>query len=108
MFNALLDHVSAAPAAETHRHAYNAAFEELGLAWYWDAGTYERLQAHDGNGVRDYLQAEQSHLLRAYQADFLVGAIETAKARCYARMTRNRERLNLPASRASNSAIQRA
>ena len=108
MLNAMLDHVSTDPAAETDRHAYNAAFEELGLAWYWDAVTYERLQAHGGNGVRDYLETEQSHLLRAYQADFLVGAIETAKARCHASMTSNRERPSLHASRASNSAVQRA
>jgi hypothetical protein len=37
--------------------------------------------------VRFYLQAEQSHLLRAYEADFLVDAIETAKARCHAGMS---------------------
>lgn len=35
--------------------AYNLAFEELGLNW---------------------------HLLRAYDADFLVAAIEQAKSRC--------------------------
>ena len=25
---------------EMHRQAYNAAFEELGLSWHWDAATY--------------------------------------------------------------------
>ena len=71
-------------ADETHRHAYNAAFGELGLPWYWDAATYAALQAHGRDAVRFYLQAEQSHLLRAYEADFLVNAIETAKARRHA------------------------
>ena len=89
MFNALLDQISADQAAEAHRHAYNAAFDELGLAWHWDASAYARLQA-DTRGrasVRTYLETEQPHLLRAYDAQFLVDAIETAKARCHADMT---------------------
>lgn len=86
MLNALLSQTAAGQAAEAHRHAYNAAFEELGLTWYWDAATYARLQAYGRDGVRVYLQTEQSHLLRAYEADFLVGAIETTQARCYASM----------------------
>ena len=68
-------------AAEAHRHAYNAAFEELGLTWHWDAATYAGIQARGREGLRTYLQAEHAHLLRAYEADFLVNAIETAKAR---------------------------
>ncbi|GAB3479819.1 HAD family hydrolase [Polaromonas eurypsychrophila] len=86
MLNALLSQTAAGQAAEAHRHAYNAAFEELGLTWYWDASTYARLQAHGREGVRIYLETEQSHLLRAYEAEFLVGAIETTQARCYASM----------------------
>jgi hypothetical protein len=88
MLNALLCQTTAGQAAEAHRHAYNAAFEELGLTWYWDAATYTRLQAHGRDGVRVYLQTEQAHLLRAYEADFLVEAIETTQARCYAGMRR--------------------
>jgi len=72
---------------EDHRHAYNAAFGELGLPWYWDAKTFATLQSHGRDAVRFYLQAEQSHLLRAYEADFLVNAIEAAKARCHAGIT---------------------
>jgi len=34
--------------------------------------------------VRAYLETEQSHLLRAYEADFLLNAIEAAKERCHA------------------------
>lgn len=93
MLNALLDHSAADQAAEAHRHAYNAAFEELGLSWYWDAATYARLQAHGRDGVRAYLESEQSHLLRAYEADFLVNAIETAKTRYYASMAHSGVRI---------------
>ncbi|RZJ26455.1 MAG: hypothetical protein EOO54_02745 [Haliea sp.] len=71
---------------DAHRHAYNAAFEELGLPWHWDSATFARLQAGGRDGVRSYLQSEQAHLLRAYDAEFLVDAIETAKARYQAGM----------------------
>jgi hypothetical protein len=70
-------------AAEAHRNAYNAAFEELSLSWRWDASTYARLQFHGCDLVRAYLETEQTHLLRAYDADFLVNAIEAVKARCF-------------------------
>jgi len=72
---------------DAHRHAYNAAFEELGLPWHWDSTTFSRLQAGGRDGVRTYLETEQPHLLRAYEADFLVDAIETAKARYHAGMS---------------------
>src|SRR5687767_1163254 len=68
---------------EAHRQAYNAAFDELGLNWYWDPVTYACLPAAGRDGLRAYLQTEQAHLLRAYDLDFLTDAIETAKARCY-------------------------
>ncbi|SFU52717.1 hypothetical protein SAMN05216350_102379 [Polaromonas sp. YR568] len=86
MLNTLLDNT----ATDLARHAYNAAFEELGLNWHWDAATYARLQATSQGTVRTYLETEQSHLLRAYEADFLVEAIEAAKARCHASMAANR------------------
>ena len=90
----LLDHTTTNHADEAHRHAYNAAFQELGLSWRWDIVTYTRLQmqAHGRADVSTYLETEQSHLLRAYEANFLVNAIETEKARCYAGMTKNRTR----------------
>ena len=59
--------------------AYNAAFYELGLRWHWDGATYEGLLslAVDGpSRIRHYLQTQQPHLLRAYDADFLVAMIE--------------------------------
>ena len=63
--------------------AYNAAFYELGLRWHWDAATYQALQSRheDGaNRVRHYLETHQPHLLRAYDADFLVDMIEQKKS----------------------------
>ena len=72
--------------SEAHRHAYNTAFQELDLDWYWDADTFSRLQPYGRAGVRSYLETEQPHLLRAYTADFLVDLIESAQARCHARI----------------------
>ena len=43
-----------------------------------------------GEGVRAWLERERPHLLRAYDADFLVQAIETAKERCHSVMLRRR------------------
>ena len=63
--------------------AYNAAFYELGLRWHWDSATYEALLSLGGDGatrVRHYLQTQQPHLLRAYDADFLVAMIEQKAA----------------------------
>ena len=72
------------PAAEARRHAYNAAFDELGLNWHWDSATYASLLGHDTGCVRRYLETEQPHLLRSYDADFLVRAVEDARRRCLA------------------------
>ena len=74
---------AANPTVEAHRHAYNAAFEELSLSWRWDTATYARLQHHGRDLVHVYLQTEHPHLLRAYDADFLVNAIEAVKTRCF-------------------------
>lgn len=79
-------HTASPPLTEDHRHAYNAAFEELSLPWHWDASTFSRVMAHGEGGLRHYLETEQAHLLRAYEASFLVNAIETAKSRSCAGM----------------------
>ena len=76
-------HLAANPTVEAHRNAYNAAFEELSLSWRWDTITYAHLQRHGRDLVRAYLETEQAHLLRAYDTDFLVNAIEAVKARCF-------------------------
>ena len=90
-------------ADETQRQAYNAAFEELGLSWHWDAVTYACLPARGRAGLRAYLEKEQSHLLRAYEADFLVDAIETAKDRCHRVMVCNHAHLARSGARPADS-----
>ena len=85
MPNVLPLHSAAEIEADADRHAYNAAFEELGLNWHWNVATYARLQGRGRERVRMYLETEHAHLLRAYEADFLVEAVETAKARCQER-----------------------
>ena len=72
-------------AAELERGAFNAAFYELGLHVYWDKGTYQAAVAaysNEHDRVRGYLEREQSHLLRAYDADFLTDAVIRAKQFC--------------------------
>ena len=72
---------ASSPAAEAHRQAYNSAFEELGLTWHWDPLTYARLPAPGPSAVRAFLEDEHPHLLRAYDTDFLVSAIENTMRR---------------------------
>ena len=71
-------------AAELERGALNAAFYELGLHLYCDKGTYQVLAAipSEHDRVRGYLEREQPHLLRAYDADFLTDAVIRAQQRC--------------------------
>lgn len=85
--------ITAIELAEAHRHAYNAAFEDVGLNWYWDCATYSGLRAQGPDPVRTYLESEYAHLLRAYDADFLVNAVEAAKV----------QRLALAASRRAST-----
>ena len=72
-------------AADIHRDAYNAAFYELGLKWHWDETVYENvLSTHqERERLLGYLKTHQTHLLSAYDPEFLVAAIETTKARWY-------------------------
>jgi hypothetical protein len=76
--------------AEAQRLAYNAAFDELGLSWSWDASTYAALPAGARQRVLAYLEREHPHLLRAYDADFLVQAVESTKERCFAALMDSR------------------
>lgn len=87
MFNHF-SHATDHDVASIHRNAYNAAFFELGLRWYWDDEIYpEVLDAADERRyLHQYLVTHQSHLLTAYDPDFLVDAIQTTKAKCYGRM----------------------
>ena len=108
MFAATEHEILDNPDTETHRQAYNAAFEELGLSWHWDRVTYACLPAQGAEGLRTYLEKEHPHLLRAYEADFLVNAIETAKRRCYEVMVRNRAGRPTQARQAANSSMAAA
>lgn len=67
---------------ETDRNAYNAAFYELGFRWHWDRDTYTQLlgRGPDASGqIRYYLETRQPHLLKAYDAAFLVDVIQRKK-----------------------------
>ena len=62
--------------------AFNAAFEELDLAWRWDRGVIEALGGRDDRQRVDaFLQARCPHLLKVYEPGFLVDLIVTTKAR---------------------------
>lgn len=75
--------------ADAHRNAYNAAFYELGLSCHLDEAGYRDVLCADGERecLRAYLERHHAHLLKAYDADFLVDAIQAAKARCYDAIT---------------------
>ena len=85
MLNSTIHEHPAIDADEIHRNAYNAAFCELGLRWRWDINTYRELLHIPGekNRLRFYLETQQPHLLKAYDVDFLVDAIQMVKARRY-------------------------
>ena len=70
-------------ASEAHRHAYNAAFHLLDLSWHWDRPTFARIRPYGRAGVKAWIESEQAHLLRAYDVDFLVDAVENTKFRCF-------------------------
>jgi hypothetical protein len=57
--------------------AYGAALDALGLEWAWDP------QRHGAGpaGLRAYLEQEHPHLLRVYDIEFLVEAVESTRAR---------------------------
>ena len=63
-------------AVEIERGAYNRAFSELGLEWYWDARTYESLKPAPATSTasRPTSRAHQPHLLQAYDSGFLADA----------------------------------
>jgi hypothetical protein len=61
-------------ATASQAHPYDAAFE-LDLSWHWDASTY----GSGREGLRTYLEKEHPHLLRAYDADFLLDAVESSR-----------------------------
>jgi len=95
MFDSKINSDAAASAVDVHRNAYNAAFYELGLRWHWDGAIYQTLlcKADEKDRIRIYLETHQPHLLKAYDADFLIDAIQTTKSRCYETMTADGSKL---------------
>lgn len=70
-------------AAELERNAYNATFYELGFRWHWDSDTYNELtrrSPNEADRIQHYLSARQPHLLKAYDAEFLVDLIRQKQA----------------------------
>jgi len=70
-------------AADAELDAFNAAFDELGFGWHWDRATMAELAAiSDDNGrVRAYVQRHHPHLLKVYDAEFLIGLVVDTKRR---------------------------
>ena len=64
---------------EAARNAYNSAFAEMEIGWYWDEATYLELLADGGQPVRSFVERHRPHLLRAYAIDCLVNAVETTR-----------------------------
>ena len=85
MVNSAIYTPASADLAEFHRNAFNAAFRELSLRCYWATSTYRNLSRlpEETERVQAYLKTQQPHLLRAYDAEFLVEVIIATKARCY-------------------------
>ena len=68
---------------DMERNSYNAAFYELGLRWHWDSDTYHQLIGRSSDPaqcLQHYLETRQPHLLKAYDAAFLIHAIQQKKA----------------------------
>lgn len=85
MLNTATEHQHPADPVAIHRNAFNAAFYELGFKWHWCDNTYREVlpAAQEGEHIRTYLEKHHPHLLKAYDADFLINAIQTTKAKCY-------------------------
>lgn len=68
---------------DAERNSLNAAFYELGFRWHWDSDTYNALlsqRSSTSERIRYYLETRQPHLLKAYDAAFLVELIQEKKA----------------------------
>jgi hypothetical protein len=63
-----------------HRPHTCAADEELDLSCAWDAPR----QAEGREALRAYVEKELPHLLRSYDPEFLLNAVESTRARAQA------------------------
>lgn len=68
-----------------HRVAFNRAFEEKGLDWFWDEGRYGELLRVTGGKerIRLYLSEDWPDLLREPGIDERIKALHAAKTRHY-------------------------
>jgi hypothetical protein len=77
-------HIDTSDLADAQRQAYNAAFAELGLRWFWGSNDYagqmgvESQRSH----LRRYVENHHPHMLKVYDAEFLVNAIQKVMTRC--------------------------
>lgn len=85
MLTTHINETAAQVAADIHRSAYNAAFYELGLKWHWDQNHYDSVlpASEEKAHLLSYLKTHQLHLLKAYDAEFLVDTITMTKSRCH-------------------------
>ncbi|RLJ67703.1 HAD family hydrolase [Sulfurisoma sediminicola] len=68
-----------------HRIAFNAAFEEAGMAWHWDAALYGELLAVTGGKerMRFYAEKHDPAFLQQADADDRIKALHASKTRHY-------------------------
>lgn len=71
-----------------HRPAFNRAFAEAGLDWYWDEALYGELLAVTGGKerIRHYLQHYRPDIDAAAVSDDAIAALHAAKTRHYTGM----------------------
>lgn len=89
MVDSILEQCPIRDAVECHLAAYNAAFYELGLSWHWDDDMFHALQdlPSERERIKQYMEKHQAHLLKVYDADFLIDAIQATKVRCFEKLT---------------------
>ena len=68
-----------------HRLAFNAAFEEAGLPWHWDAALYGELLAVTGGKerMRFFCEKHDPEFLKRSDADARIKALHMAKTQHY-------------------------
>ncbi len=73
-----------------HRVAFNRAFAEAGLPWFWDEALYGRLLAVSGGKerIRHYVERYRPDFRRPEDFDALVARLHAAKTRHYTAMLR--------------------
>jgi HAD superfamily hydrolase (TIGR01509 family) len=71
-----------------HRLAFNTAFAEAGLAWYWDEALYGELLAVTGGKerMRFFAETHDRHFLQHPDLDARIKALHAAKTRHYVKL----------------------